>query len=75
MFIVSPRHPYQRSSEERTGSLVTKLYLNSAPPNGAGGILSSIYKHATPSRGETHQMIPYGRGRFADSAFRPNLPT
>jgi hypothetical protein len=43
---VTPR--YQLRSEERSGSGVVKLYLNSAPSNGAGRVLPSIYEHVTP---------------------------
>ena len=39
MFIARSGKTHQRRSEERNGSRVVKLYLNSAPPNGAGGVL------------------------------------
>src|SRR5712691_6306061 len=52
---------YQLRSEERNGSGVVTLYLNSAPPNGAGGSCSSIYKHVTP-----HGVKPVNCSRTND---------
>jgi hypothetical protein len=39
MFIARQRKTHQRRSEERNGSGVVKVYLNAAPPNGAGRFL------------------------------------
>ncbi len=36
-----------RRSEERNVSRKVPVYLTSAPPNGARGLLASIYKPAT----------------------------
>ena len=50
MFIESRSKTLQLRSEERTGSGVVKLYLNSAPPNGVGtGVYDLVYKHLTPT--------------------------
>jgi len=49
MFIDRGATPRLRS-EERNGSGVVSLYLNSAPPNGVGtGFYSPVYKHLTPN--------------------------
>jgi hypothetical protein len=50
MFIDRGATPLRLRSEERNVSGVVKLYLNSAPPNGAGtGFYSPAYKHRTPN--------------------------
>jgi hypothetical protein len=47
MFIDRGARPLLRS-EERNGSGVFKLYLNSTPPNGVGtGFYAPAYKHLT----------------------------
>ncbi len=49
MFIDQRSNPHPLRSEERNGSGVVKLYLNSAPPNGVGtGFYVLAYKHLTP---------------------------
>ncbi len=47
MFIVEEQEPLRRRSEERKDSGVLNVYLNSAPPNGVGSILTPGYKHLT----------------------------
>ena len=77
MFIGLAKTQYQRRSEERNSSRVWSLKNHSAPPNGAGGLLSSIYKHVTAHgvkpikwfRTNDVEIRRFGR----DSAFRPNL--
>ena len=50
MFIDQGSKTLRLRSEERNGSGVVKLYLNSAPPNGVSiGINDLIYKHLTPT--------------------------
>jgi len=55
MFIVEEQEPLRRRSEERKDSGVLNVYLNSAPPNGVGSILTPGYKHLTPSRVKENQ--------------------
>src|SRR5947209_6198553 len=50
MFIAgSAKRHYQLRSEERNSTSASPLQNYSAPPNGDGGVLISIYKHVTPN--------------------------
>ena len=48
MFIGRSYIPVPLRSEEWNSSRALSLQNHSAPPNGAGGSYSSIYKHVTP---------------------------
>ena len=48
MFIDRNLSENKLRSKERSGAGVVKLYLASAPSNGAGGVAPQIYKHVTP---------------------------
>ncbi len=58
MFIDRDNANSIRRSEERNVSGWVPVYLNSAPPNGAGGISCLCYKHAT-QRGGASATISY----------------
>ncbi len=49
MFIVVIYATPERRSEEREASQPFTRRPLPAPPNGAGGLVSASYKHATPS--------------------------
>ena len=57
MFIARVEILHQRRSEERNPTRPSARKHISAPPNAAGGVCSSSYKHATPNGGKTRNAF------------------